>query len=302
MLNDTLRPPRARLYLIDIGLIAVALSWGASYSLMKLIIQAGVAVPLFLMLRFALSVPFMFMGTRINFAKIRQGEVVNGVIFGVLLYAILTFETLGVKYTTASNAGFLIALSVILVPIFERVIGKKRQSNMVYLMCLLSLVGGGLLSFSDSRFFSFNNGDILILLAALIRGFQIFMFGRQTVGKDYSLVHITLIELVTVAVLGLVGVSLFSPSSFSMILHIPYHIWGYILFLSLFATAFAFLMQLYAAKVTSPTRVGLIISLEPAFAAMFAIIIMQEHIGLLQSIGGGIILFAALVGRMIEGK
>jgi Predicted membrane protein len=75
-----------------------------------------------------------------------------------------------------------------------------------------------------------------------------------------------------------------------------------ILFLSLLAKAFAFLMQLYAAKITSPTRVGLLLSLEPAFAAIFAVTIMGETLGLLQAIGSRIIICTALLGRIAEGK
>lgn len=194
------------LYLLDLGLLVIALSWGASYSLMQLIIQAGVTVPLFLMLRFALAVPFIFIGAQIRLRKITQGELVNGILFGGLLYAILTLETLGVKYTTAPNAGFLIALSVVIVPFFERIIGKRKQSKWIYCTCFLSLVGGGILSFANTGNFGVNKGDLLILLAVLIRGFQIFMFGKQTASKPYSLINITLIELVTVSLLGFIFV------------------------------------------------------------------------------------------------
>lgn len=302
MSNYSLLAPRSRLWIIDLGLLTVALSWGASYSLMQLIIHAGVTVPLFLMLRFALAVPFMFVGTRVRLNSFTRGEVINGIVFGVLLYAILTFETFGVKYTSAANAGFLIALSVVLVPFFERFIGKRKQSKFIYFTCFMSLAGGGMLSFTANGNIEFNQGDILILSAALIRGFQIFMFGRQTAGKDYSLINITLIELLVVAALGLVTIVLTEPTALQYIPEISISTWGLILFLSLLATAFAFLMQLYAAKITSPTRVGLILSLEPAFAAMFAITIMGEKLGFLQAIGGGIIICAALLGRIAEGK
>ncbi|AXD74655.1 DMT family transporter [Salmonella enterica subsp. enterica serovar Java] len=302
MTNDTLPLMRRRLLMLDLGLLVVALSWGASYSLMQMIIHAGVTVPLFLMLRFALAVPFILIGARVRLSGITRGEIVNGLIFGILLYAILTFETLGVKYTSAANAGFLIALSVVLVPFFERILGKRKQSKIVYFTCFLSLAGGGLLSFSASGNTGFNRGDILILLAALIRGFQIFMFGKQTTGKPYSLINITLIELVTVAVLGLLFVSITDPHALKSIPSVSPVVWGYIIFLSLLATAFAFLMQLYAARTTSPTRVGLILSLEPAFAAIFAVVIMGETLGVLQGLGGGIIVCAALTGRIAEGK
>lgn len=96
---------------------------------MQLIIQAGVTVPLFLMLRFALAVPFMFVGTRVRLNSFTRGEVINGIVFGVLLYAILTFETFGVKHTSAANAGFLIALSVVLVPFLNVLSARENKAN-----------------------------------------------------------------------------------------------------------------------------------------------------------------------------
>ncbi|PHM72169.1 DMT family transporter [Xenorhabdus sp. KJ12.1] len=296
------RLSNTHLYFLDLGLLVIALSWGASYSLMQLIIQAGVTIPLFLMLRFALSVPFMFIGTKIHLSKITKGELVNGLLFGCLLYVILTLETLGVKQTTAANAGFLIALSVVIVPFFERFLGKRKQSKFIYFTCILSFIGGGILSLANTGKFGFNQGDWIILFAALIRGFQIFMFGKQTSGKSYSLINITIIELAIVTLLGFITVLLFEPTSLYFIPKISVKIWGYILFLSAMATAFAFLMQLYAAKVTSPTRVGLILSLEPAFAALFAIVLTGEHIGVLKSIGGLMIISSALLGRIAEGR
>lgn len=68
-------------------------------------------------------------GTRVSLNSFTRDEMINGIVFGVLLYAILTFETFGVKHTSAANADFLIALSVVLVPFFERFIGKRKKAN-----------------------------------------------------------------------------------------------------------------------------------------------------------------------------
>lgn len=299
MMNDKSKISNANLYLIDFGLLIVALSWGASYSLMQLITQSGMSVPMFLMLRFSLSVPFMLLYLK-SIRNFNFSEITNGILFGLLLYIILTLETNGVKYTTASNAGFLIVVSVILLPLIERVFAKKRQSIWVYFAGILSVFGCALLCFGQTGNINLNIGDLLILMAALVRSFQIFLFARQTSGKNLSLINITLIELIVVSLLGLIHVLWIEPSVFHKIENVQFEIWLYIIFLSFFATAFAFLMQLYAAKWTSATRVGLILSLEPLFAAIFAVMIVNDVLGWTQILGGGIILIAALIGRWAE--
>lgn len=294
------RLPRSTIYLIDLGLLVVAIAWGASYSLMQIIVHAGVGVPLFLMLRFLLAIPFMALGARKSIFNIKKGEVVSGVFFGALLYVILTFETLGVKYTTASNAGFLIVVSVVLVPFFERILGGRKQHSAVFMAGGISIVGCGLLCFGKGGFSGANSGDALILLAALVRGYQIYMFGRKSPGEKFSLTNITLIELVVVASLAAINVLVFGGFEASQFDGLTAELWAYIVFLSVFATAFAFIMQLYAAKVSSSTRVGLILSLEPFFAALFAVLIVKDSFNIVQMVGGVMIVAAALLGRWAE--
>ncbi|PDY44010.1 EamA family transporter [Bacillus pseudomycoides] len=49
-----------------------------------------------------------------------------------------------------------------------------------------------------------------------------------------------------------------------------------------------------------PTRVGLLLGTEPVFAALFAVIIGDEHLSLLQWIGGTLIVIATYYGRYLE--
>lgn len=79
-----------------------------------------------------------------------------------------------------------------------------------------------MLSFTAHGNIEFNQGDILILSAALICGFQIIMFDRQIAGKDYSLINITLIELLVIVALGLVTIVLTEPTALQYIPEISF--------------------------------------------------------------------------------
>ena len=46
----------------------------------------------------------------------RRGPPAAGVVIGLALFAGYGFQTVGLQYTTASNAGFITGLSVVLTP------------------------------------------------------------------------------------------------------------------------------------------------------------------------------------------
>ncbi|MFT2018696.1 DMT family transporter [Streptomyces sp. 796.1] len=280
-------------------MLAVAVVWGSTYVAMQWV-GHYVSVPAFLFLRFALGALCITLMSLRTWRSASRTEWKIGVLFGVLLFGILFLETLGVRYTLASNAGFLIALSVMLVPIIERVFLKGRVARSIYLLALLSLAGCALLTFQQGL--SVRSGDLIILAAALIRASQIVLFASRAKGEDVSLLRITAIELWVVAAGGLL-LSLAQPvETLHDIGQLSVGAWLVILYLGVLGTAFAFLVQLHAARASSPTRVGLVLSTEPFFAAVFAVVLLGEHLGPAQLVGGGIILFAALVGRWLDAR
>jgi drug/metabolite transporter (DMT)-like permease len=279
--------------------LGVAIVWGSTYVAMQ---WSGrfISVPAFLFLRFAVgAVTIMVLSPRV-WRGVTREEVSLGGLFGVLLFGILFLETLGVRYTLASNAGFLISLSVMLVPVIERVFLKAQVARSIYLLALLSLGGCALLTLNHRL--SVRSGDLIILAAAVIRATQIVLFGSRSKGREVSLLRVTAIELWVVALGGLL-LSLLQPAqSWHQMTHLPGGAWLVIVYLGVAGTAFAFLTQLHAARVSSPTRVGLVLSAEPFFAAVFAVVLIGEHLSTSQLIGGGVVLLSAYLGRWVDAR
>ncbi|OKI01394.1 hypothetical protein A6A06_19155 [Streptomyces sp. CB02923] len=289
----------AKTWLTDIGVLGVAIVWGSTYVAMQ---WSGrfISVPAFLFLRFAMGALVITLLSLRSWRRVTREEVFLGALFGCLLFGILFLETLGVRYTSASNAGFLITLSVMLVPLIERIFLRVRVAGAVYPLTLLSLVGCALLTLSHG--FSVQGGDLIILAAAVIRAAQIVLFGSRSKGRELSLIRVTGIELWVVALGGLL-LSLVRPSqSWHEVTHLPGSAWLVIAYLGVAGTAFAFLTQLYAARVSSPTRVGLVLSTEPFFAAVFAVVLLSEHLGPAQLAGGALVLLSAYLGRWVDAR
>ncbi|WFB10825.1 DMT family transporter [Streptomyces sp. LX-29] len=284
----------------DLSVLLVAVIWGSSYVVMQ-DVGESVSAASFLALRFLTAIPAIALIAAATLPRITRSELLSGVAFGALLYGILILETVGVKHTSAANSGFLITISVILVPVFERVISRRDQPWMVYAATVTALFGCGLLLLADGL--HPRPGDLIILAAAFVRATQITLFGRKSTGTGpQSLANLTLVEFCVVCLLA-TATSGFSDSPvWSAIGSVSGTNWLLIAYLGVLGTSYAFFVQLRAARFSSSTRVGLILATEPLFATVFAVAAAGEGIGLLQGLGGALIVLAATVGRHFEGR
>lgn len=277
----------------DVSTFGVALTWGTTYVAMQYV-GHSVGVGAFLAARFGLAALVLTIPAIHHLAGLSRFEIRLGIEFGLLLFLILALETTGVKHTTAANAGFLIALSVIFVPLIERALGAVVHPIVVP-ATIVAVVATGMLTLDGS--FALRAGDLIIIAAAVIRAAQIVAFGSRSARGPSSAVRVTIVELWVVAVCGLAFGTLQDGRALAGLTQQPVGVWLTILYLAVFASAFAFLAQLYAARVGSPSRVGLILSIEPAFAAMSAVLFSHESLRLPQIVGGSLLVAAVVAGR-----
>ena len=81
-----------------------------------------------------------------------------------MLWFLYVPQTMGLKYTTASNSGFITGLFVMFVPLFFRTIFKRRPTVMEVIASIVSLGGLWILT---GGLRDINIGDILTLSAAM---------------------------------------------------------------------------------------------------------------------------------------
>jgi drug/metabolite transporter (DMT)-like permease len=217
----------------------------------------------------------------------------KGAILGFMLWALYVSQTIGLKYTTASNSGFITGLFVVFVPLLSFLLFRKSPDARrvgavgVALVGLILLTGG---------LKTFNVGDALTLLAAVTYALHILYADRwvQGAGNPYAL---SFVQFATVGVLSLVWVA-FAGSSW--IVERP-AVWWLIVFLALFPTLSAFVIQLVAQRITTPVKVALIFSMEPVFAALTAWTIGGERLVPLHALGG-LLIVGALVLSSLPGR
>jgi drug/metabolite transporter (DMT)-like permease len=275
----------------DISLLLVALIWGTTYVASKDVVST-VPVLQFIFIRFALTTLLMLPLTIGAIRKADRSTWITGVVFGLFLFAIFTLETFGVAHTSAANAGFIISLFAVMVPVIDSIVYRKRPKIGLFGAVVLSVLGTALLTLHG---YHVNIGDFLVLGAALCRAIQMTFTRKMTDGKRMDSGALTTIQLGVVAI-GSGVISMFQHPSLA---NLTPSFWFIIGYLAVFATMFAFVVQLTMIRRTSPARVAVLMSSEPVFAAICSVLLLGEHLSVVSMVGGLCIVIAMLWGRRI---
>jgi len=275
---------RRKSRLADIALLYAAAIWGATFFVVK--DSLATIDPVVLVgYRFLLAAAVLAIGLKIAkrplFLYWKESTFL-----GIILWGLYISQTIGLKYTTASNSGFITGLFVAFVPFFTLMMNRKTRILPQMPAVLLSLLGLWLLT---GGLTDINRGDWLTLIAAMTyAGHLLYVDRFVKQGLDVYILSfqqflfVGLLSLLTAAVFRLP----FVPTSTDAI--------GYVVFLALLPTLSAFVLQLIAQKVVPPIRVSLILALEPVFAALFAWTLGGE-IFIPRRALGGLLIFVAMV-------
>ena len=246
----------------DFVLLLVAFVWGFTFIMVKQAI-AEVGVYPFLFLRFTLSFVFMILIFAKKLLRLDKFIVISGTVLGVFLFLAYAFQTTGLAYTSASNAGFITGLNVIFVPIFSIVLFKQIPKRLTLLGIFLATVG--LLLLTGAYRDGFNRGDVLVLACAICYALHILCTGKYA-----PIMDVYLLATVQIGVVALFSLpfAIFSLSSIPS--GIPLSVWKSVIFTGLLATVFAFVAQTRAQRFTPPPRAALILLMESVFCAITA--------------------------------
>jgi drug/metabolite transporter (DMT)-like permease len=270
-------------------MVIVTIFWGLSYTFMVLgleILEAYNVVAL------RCLVAFIVAGLIFYKKLLNTGfkTITYAAIQGSLLFMVFALSLFGLELTSASNAGFILSLTVVLVPIFTSLLERSLPSRAVILAIICTLIGISILTIKQS--FTFNNGDIYIAIAAICYSIYLILnskFTKQVESISYGIYQLGFAGIIGVILCLAFEVPTLPQTSLG---------WIAILGLGIICTAFCFIAQSVVQQYTSPTHTGLIFSLEPIFASIFAILFLGEVVTIQLLIGGGLILVGNIVAQL----
>jgi len=280
-----------RTYVAEFALIGVAAVWGLTFP----IVQDAVAIVptmTFLAYRFIPAAVLVAAMSRRELSKLSIGGLRAGLVMGAFLTAGYIFQTLGLERTTASNAGFITGMYIVLTPVFGALLLGHRPGAKAWIAAAVATLGLFLLSGAGGEGSNLT-GDALVLMCAASFALHILATDRAVKSYDVSallVVQLGVAGLFCLAVAGAAG-DLMVPSDAS--------VWIALAITSVIASAVGFFVQTYAQQHASPARTALILGSEPAFAGLFAYLLKGETLDGAQWVGAGLILAAILAVELL---
>lgn len=277
-----------RKYIGEIGLTITAIIWGSGF------VASAVALdyytPYQIMAgRFFIGAVLLSLIFHKTLKKINKKVLIKGIILGVILYVAFAFQTVGLQYTTPSKNAFLTAINVVIVPFIGFIIYKRRIDIFELTGAVLAVIGVAVLSLQFTT--EINLGDLLTLCCAFGFAFHIFYTARFV--KDEDPVALTIIQMAVAAIIACFVVISKGETSFTFQAEglLP------LVYLGIFSTTIAYLLQTVAQKYITETKAAIILSTEAFWGMIFSVVILSEIMTVKMSIGAILILTAILISE-----
>jgi drug/metabolite transporter (DMT)-like permease len=277
-----------RKYIGEIGLIITAIIWGSGFVASAVALESYTPYQI-LAGRFLIGVILLSIVFYKKLKNIKRSTIIKGAILGCILYIAFVLQTVGLQYTTPSKNAFLTAVNVVIVPFIGFLIYKKKIDKFELVGAVLAIVGVAVLSLKLSS--EINIGDLLTLCCAFAFAFHIFYTAKFV--KEEDPIAITIIQMMAATVIGCITIVIKGETSFT------FETEGItsLLYLGVFSTTIAFLLQTVAQKFVTETKAAIILSTEAFWGMAFSVVILSEVMTMKMIIGAILILCAIIISE-----
>ena len=212
-------------------------------------------------------------------------------VMGVFLTGGYVFQTLGMEETTASNAGFITGLFVVMTPVLGAVFLRQRLPVVAWAAAGVAMVGLWLVSGAGGDFNM--RGDGLVFICAISLAAHILATASAV--KRYDVGALLAIQL------GVVGLITLAAGALAGDLETPEGstVWSALIVCSLIASALGFFVQTFAQQHAPPARTALILCAEPAFAGLFGWLLNDERLTAIGWLGAALIMVAIVAVELV---
>jgi drug/metabolite transporter (DMT)-like permease len=278
-------------------LLIAALIWGTTFVAQQLG-MASIGPLMFTGVRFLLGALVILPLALREYARLEtrgvhlnRNDLLAACGLGMLLCLGVVLQQIGIAGTSVSNAGFLTALYVPLVPLFGWIVDRHAPHISLWPAASGCFVGTFLLS--GGTFTGFNAGDIWVISSTLFWAAHVLWVGRVAARKGTPI----LVACTQFVVCGLLasgaGLVLENTTSAGLWAAMPTILYG-----GLLSVGIGFTLQVVAQRHTRPAEAAILLSSEVLFAALAGALYLGERLAPIQ-LAGGLLIFACIVGVQI---
>lgn len=214
-------------------------------------------------------------------------------LLGMVGYHVLFFTAL--KYTSSVNTSLIAAMNPIITTIMASLFLKEKFPKKAIGGIITSFLGVAMIVTNGSidviKNMNFNVGDIYMLFAILSFSLY-FIVLKGIVGRIVS-IKLTFYVFLFCVILLIPMVIYENPMSY--LPNTTLKGWGSLVYMSVFASVIAYLIQLISVKRIGPAKTSLYINLVPLFSMIMAYFILGEIITLPKILAGAMIISGVII-------
>jgi drug/metabolite transporter (DMT)-like permease len=280
---------------VELMLLATILLWSLNLSVTKYILGQGLAPLSYATVRYALAaVIFVALTLAVERTlRIERRHV------PVLAFAAMTLWlnqlsfVLALDVTTASTIGLLLGAIPIFAAIFGLVLGRERLTVRFWLAAAISFAGVTLVAVGSGGDVSGGYAGVLLGLATGAT-WAAYSVAVAPLMHTYSPSRVSAVVLPLAWVLiALVGI----PQTQDQDWDLGFEVWALLIFATLGPLVLTNVFWFRSIHRIGPARATLAANLQPFVAAVLAVILLSEPLGLLQVLGGLLIAAGILAVR-----
>ena len=223
-----------------------------------------------------------------------------GIILGALLCVASLLQQEGIAQgASAGKAGFVTATYIVLVPVLNLLIFRKKTNPLIWIGVVVALAGLYLLCI-DKESLSLQLSDLLLILCALGYSFQILAIDRFS--PRFDALKLSAIQFLSCGVLASivmvftdirpVGLAAWGAAFTS------WNAWIPLLYAAILSSAVGYTLQIIAQKGLNPTVASLLMSLESVFAALAGWFILRQSLTPRELLGCALVFAAVLLAQL----
>jgi drug/metabolite transporter (DMT)-like permease len=289
-------PERPKTLLATLTLLGITAAWGSTFFLIKDLLERVPTLD-FLGIRFAIAAVALVLVAPRALGRLSREARRHAIVLGLLYGLGQILQTAGLAHTPASVSGFITGLYVVATPLFAAVLLHTRITWLTWAAVMLAVIGLAVLTLDG---LSVGYGEALTFVAAMLYALHIVGLGAWSTATDAM--GLAILQLIVIAVVCLVCTA---PDG--IVLPDRASDWASLLYMALIPGALGIVGQTWAQAHLPPTRTAIVMSMEPVFAAFFAVLLGGESLTSRMLLGGVFVVAAMLVvelgpRRHVEGE
>lgn len=287
-----------------LALLSVALIYGANYTIAKNVLDQDYLKPNGFILLRVISGFVLFTILHVLFIKEKVDRKDFGLLsicglFGIAINQLFFFKGLGA--TSPVHASLIMVVTPIIVLIVSSIYLTERIRWWKVLGILVGMMGAMLLitkGSSGNNSMSSSLGDLYILINAT--SYALYLVFAKNLMKKYHpftvMKWVFTFGLIVVIPFGIGDLSEVVWSSF------PTNIWIAVIYVLVFTTFFAYLLNAYALSTVNPTTASAYIYMQPLIASTIAVLWYNDQLSSVKVLSGALIFIGVYLISLQKGK